>query len=368
VIAAAADLLIRGTQDDAALERRNTVTRLSDADFEKIRLPRDRAAREALIADLRERQRAARLADLPPAGEPKPAPRGAAPAAAAVAETDAVAAAGASAGPAPAVRLPAGGSEHEREMRLEARADDMTLESMDPGDPAPPPAAARKRRYRRPLLWTLSVVLFASLLAGAWRFMAARLGFEPTGAPPSAAAPPADTADVAAPVVGADTELPYSVALEAHADLSTALNRIVALGREPGLSFFIAPLEREGTLYYHVMAGPAGDSVQAVALRDTLLSRRIKTSATPTDVRHTPLTFLVGDYGTVDVAEQTMSELQRLDVPSYMIYADAADGYPLYRVLVGAFTSEAEADVTRQLLRAAGVQDSLVTRMGSISP
>jgi hypothetical protein len=165
-----------------------------------------------------------------------------------------------------------------------------------------------------------------------------------------------------------DTELPYSVALEAHTDLARAFGRLNTLAQERPLSFFIAPLEREGTLYYHIMAGPVQDSAGAVALRDTLLARRLKTAETPTDVRHTPLAFHVGDYGTRDVAEQAMSELQRLDVPSYMLFADAADGYPLYRVYVGAFTSAAEADVTRQLLRAAGVQDSLVTRTGSISP
>jgi hypothetical protein len=381
VIAAAADEVISADQADQAVRPgrpgrpgrvQDTSSRLSDAEFERIRLPTDRASRDALIAELRERQRDARMAPTP--ADPVPR-RGAAGAAGAAKEADAARAADEAAETAAGspVLLPASGSEHAREMRVEASADDVTLETLDPGKPRDEARGwgpKRRVRFQHPALWTLTVVLIVSLLAGAWHFLSGRIGADALGGrgAPAASAPADATDPAAAEPETFERELPYSVALEAHTDLVRAFGRLETLAQEREFSFFIAPLEREGTLYYHIMAGPVSDSAVAIELRDTLLARRLKTTETPTDVRHTPLAFHVGDYGTRDVAEQAMSELRRLDVPSYMLYADADDGYPLYRVYVGAFTSQAEADVTRQLLRAAGVQDSLVTRTGSIAP
>jgi MinD-like ATPase involved in chromosome partitioning or flagellar assembly len=323
----------------------SAMRRLSDAEFDAIRLPTERESRDALIADMRDRQRAARMT---PPGQSEVRPRDV----------------GDRADALPSVLLPTGESEHAREMRLEAAADDVDLDTMEPSGPAQPPP---RRSYRRPLAWTLFVVLMLSLLAGAWRYLAGRLGwgFPIDGGTQPSATSPDDTPFRPSPV--ADVALPYVVAMEAHADVAAATERILALrSGEPRLSFHVAPLEREGTLYYHVMAGPVPDSLAAVALRDTLLARRLKRAATPNDIRYSPLAFHIGDYGTRHVAEQTIHELLQLDVPAYFVLADAADGEPLYRVYVGAFTSPAEAEVTRQLLRAVGIQDSLVTRTGSI--
>jgi hypothetical protein len=340
VVAEAADAVLHA----AVREPDSRLRRLSDAEFDAIRLPTERASRDALIADMRDRQRAARMTPPPDrsgteSGEDS---------------TDA----------APAVLLPVGESEHAREMRLEAAADDVDLDTLEPSGPTQPP---RRGGYKRPLAWTLFVVLMVSLLAGAWRYLAGRLGWGVPGedrVQPSASAP-ADTAQRTPPA--ADVALPYVVAMEAHIDVATATDRILALrSGQPRLTFHVAPLEREGRLYYHVMAGPVTDSVSAVALRDTLLARRLKRAATPSDIRYSPLAFLIGDYGTRHVAEQTIAELLQKDIPAYYVIAEAADREPLYRVYVGAFSSSTEADATRQLLRLEGIQDSLVTRTGSI--
>lgn len=319
--------------------------RLSDEEFEQIRLPTDRDSRDALIADLRDRQRAARMAP------PPKRPAGLGPGT----EDDPVHG---------DVLLPASGSEHAREMRVEAAGDDLSLEALDPGPPAP-----RRSRYRRPLGWTVTLLLLLSLLAGAWRYLSGRLGWGlPVEQATAPAAAPAPEAQPQPPAVR-EVELPWVVAIEAHTDLVRATNRVNALsGAARDLPFHVAPLERENRLFYHVMGGPVQDSARAVALRDTLLARRLKTAATPNDIRQAPLAFLIGDYGTRDVALQQIDELQRLDIPSYLLLADAADGYPLYRVYVGGYAAAGEAEVGRQLLRAAGVRDSLVTRTGSIVP
>ncbi|MEX1184009.1 MAG: SPOR domain-containing protein, partial [Gemmatimonadota bacterium] len=218
-----------------------------------------------------------------------------------------------------------------------------------------------------PLTWTLLVVLMASLLAGAWHFLAQRLA-------PVAAGPPTDTA-AARPVAPAplplrsETAMSFVVALEAHRDLGTAVERVVTLtAAEPAVGFHVAPLEREGTLFYHVMAGPLADSASAVALRDSLIARGHKTVATSTDIRAAPLAFLVAEHASRAEAVDQLDTLLQLDVPGYVLATEDTGGATRYRVYIGGFGTRAEADVIRQLLRSAGIRDSLVTRTGSITP
>jgi hypothetical protein len=334
--------------------------RLTDAEFESIRLPTDRPTRDTLIADLRRRQRQARMAP-PPAGSAAARPMG----------DDAAAAAG-TATQSPVLLVPAAESEHAREMRVETAGDDLGLETLEPDRGT---RTRQRSRYRTPLIWTVTVVLLASALAGAWRYLGGRLGwdFGPGERPaPAATAPGVPSAPVPEPrpyVEPREVALPYAVAMEAHIDAETAAGRVEVLqAGERLLMFHVVPLEREGVLRYHVMSGPVPDSATALALRDTLLARRLKRAETPTDIRYAPLAFLIGDYGTRDVAEQSIRELRRLDIPAYFLLAEAADGYPLYRVYVGGYATTFEADAMQQLLRAVGVTDSLVTRTGIFVP
>jgi hypothetical protein len=205
-------------------------------------------------------------------------------------------------------------------------------------------------------------VLLTSLLAGAWHYLSERLERE---SQPAADPLPPEPEPPAAPAE--QNALPFVVAIEAHRELVVALNRVADLREiEPELLFHVEPLERQGTIFYHVMAGPVGDSAAALALRDTLIARGHKTGPTPTDVRATPLAFLIGDYGTPEGAEEQREVLRRLDIPGYVLLGEAVDGAPLYRLYVGGFGSVAEADIMRQLLQSAGIRDSLVTRTGIV--
>jgi hypothetical protein len=314
--------------------------RLSDAEFERIRLPKDRAARDTLIADLRERQRAARMAPAVPGAAPPPATVPS------------------------AVAMPAGSGEAAVELRLEGAADDVTLDVTDPTVLVPAPArpqVARAREHGHSMMWTLFVVLAVSVLAGAWHFLAGRLLPVAPIAAPVVEAPPAPP-----PAPPAALALPWVVVVEVHRDLAAAVGRVdaLAVAAAPG-AFHVAPVELDGTLFYHVMAGPVADSAGAVALRDSLIAGGHKTGATPTDVRATPLSFLVGEYSTQEAADLQLRELARLDMPGYRLQAESADGQPLHRIYVGGFNSAAEADVIRQMLRSAGIRDTLVTRTGS---
>jgi len=318
-----------------------------------IRLPPVSSERRAaLAAEVRRRQRGARLVR-----------RAAAPVAASSVSTASSAEPAAESPPAPAmVTAPRGSSAAAQEARLEVRADAIALDVLEPA----PPVLRRRRRYMHPIGLTYVVVLLISLFAGSLHFLRGRWG-RPAAVTAPAPEPVPPTLPVStAPVALAAGAVPFAVALEAHRDVATAFERADALTTaHKDLSFYVAPLEREGVLHYHLMAGPVADSAAALALRDTLIARRVKTRSTPSDLRYTPLALLIGDYSARAEADQQLTELRRLDLPGYVVVGSAADSAPLYRVFVGGFAGPAEADVVRQLLRASGVRDNLVSRTRS---
>lgn len=304
-------------------------------EYERVRLPKDPRAREALIADLRHRQRAALMQPPPVFG-------------------------GEAAAEAPHGVRPgelAGAFSPEAAGILEEPASLGTFPVLE----APSREAARPRR---PLFWTLLAVLLLSLLAGAWHF--GRLYLEGRRARLEADALASEPVREPAPIPplpAVDTVLGYAVALEAHPQLPDARERVRELRAAlPQAGFFIAPLVREGALYYHVMAGPVGDSAAAGALMDTLIARRHKTGGTPADVRQAPLAFLLGEYLTQDSATARVAAVERFEIPAYVLPLDGPP--PRWRVYAGGYGGPAEAEVMRQLLQSAGVPDSLVPRTG----
>ena len=394
----------RGPADTAAPEATpaDSVAEVAAREEEELeeRLENDPSARDVLAHEIQERQRAARLAGAAPAAHGIPGVAAAAAAdraaeaaaaeaygTAAMTEGAAIAHAGTAPderaiGDAPAADAPAAADATAADAAAAPHAADAAVASaalddthppapaaadLQPTEAAPrqpakaPPPRQPRSRYRRPVLWTVGVVFLASLLAGAWHFLGGRVESEE---PPAAVTPPEPAAPAAPTAANA---LPFVVAIEAHRELLVALNRVTDLSEiEPELLFHVEPLEREGTMFYHVMAGPVPDSTAALALRDTLIARGHKTGPTPTDVRATPLAFLIGDYGTVESAQEQNDILRRLDIPGYVLQGTAADSAPLYRLYVGGFSTAAEAAIIRQMLQSAGIRDSLVTRTGNV--
>lgn len=297
-----------------------------DEQFEAIRVPRN-AAREALIADLRSRQRAA-LMSPPPALEPLP---------------------GVGATRPPAPPLPS-----DRRTPSRATASLAEPDFLEPGFSAP--VSGPRVKSRPWWFWALSLAVLAAFAAGTW-IMVAR---------PFGVAPVADTAGPVAPAVrpGA-VPLPYSVAIEAHQQLPTATERVEALrNEEPDLDFYIAPSLLDGVLYYRVMAGPVADSVTVGAVLRRLIEKGHKTGTSPGDVLATPLAFLIGEYDAAGAAQQRAREALNLAIPAYVLEVPG-DGESRWRVYAGAYAGQAEANVMRQLLKSAGLPDTLVQRIGA---
>jgi hypothetical protein len=299
--------------------------------FEAIRVPRN-AARDALIADLRARQRAALLA--PPSG------------------TDTVSAPGArEVGEAPAV-------DRRRQAPRVRPAPSITEPTFVSG------VSREPVKSRRTLYWILSLAVLAAIAVGAWLVIQQQLPGRQTQAPEAT-----DTAPPAVPQVTpqaqASNALIYSVAIEAHQELPLAFERVSALREEePAMDFYIAPIMSNNVMYYQVMAGPVADSASAGALLLRLLEKGYKTGSQRGEVRRANLAFLLGEYDSRSDADTRESEAAELGIPGYVIEVVQPDETSRYRVYAGAFASPAEAAVMRQLLESVGLPDSLVQRVG----
>ena len=296
--------------------------RTADADFDRIRLPKDEA-REALIADLRARQRAtlARAGAAPDAG-----------AAGSWAAADAGVTPGA--------------------------LGDLTEPSYDlkreVGSTGP---ARHPRRWRR---WLIGALLVAAGTVLAWYF-----GFR--GEAGGGGDPDAPIAATRAeePPVPAGAPVVWSVAVEAHDRLATAVRSVDSLGTaDSTMTFYISPAVVSGDLWYRVLAGPFEDSIAAGAAMERLVAEGLKRGGGVWDVRQTPLAFELGRFPLKADATSRMNELGSMGIPAYVVEVPYSRGGPWYHLYGGAYSSAPEATRMRVLLRDAGLPDSLVTRTG----
>jgi cell division septation protein DedD len=314
-----------------------TAPRMADGDFDKIRIPKD-SAREALIADLRARQRAALQAPAPvmaPLPDEVDIPRERA---------------------APPVR---------------------TVNFPPPKASISEPSFAttvREKPRRRVLLPALLVVFFVSSAAAGWHIWrgGSFAGFERSTDRPSAQAPrrsgaPTPVQPPAEPPMPVGRALPYSVAIAGYQLLDQAQERIDQLRNEQSsMQFYIAPTVVQGSLFYRVLAGPLPDSATAAAVRDTLVAKRIKTMTLASDLLATPYAFLIGTFNRRNEAQTKAAEATASGVPAYVVPVADTAGVTTYRVYAGAFSGQGDAQFLRESLKNAALPDSLVERTGSI--
>lgn len=229
-------------------------------------------------------------------------------------------------------------------------ADDTTL-------PSSLPARGSVQKYVR------IGVAVAGLAAIGWlagRLIAGRSEAEIATSPAVLAASPAEPAGQL---------LGFSVAIEAYDRLSAAASRADSLSLlEPALSFYVAPVMIDEMLWYRVLAGPLGDSLSAGEAARSLADRGLRLASTSWDVRSTPLAFLIGVYEVRVDAVLRMNELKAQNVPTYIVEVPYTKGAPRFHVYAGAYSGPSEAEAMRGLLRSAGIQDTLVLRLGHNSP
>jgi hypothetical protein len=227
-------------------------------------------------------------------------------------------------------------------------------------EPPPLPWKGSPRRKGSPLLW-LSLV--AACIVGGWVAFGDRIApSAPAEAPPVAQEQDGPPPPAPAPV---ESPLPYSVAVEAHLDYATALERVAALrGAEKGSTFFLAPIPYDSLVYYRVMAGAVADTTAAWGLMRRLVAAGHMTELTPWAVRPTVWAYHLGDFESRDAALARGEELLKARVPTYVVEIDYTAGPPRHRLYAGAYDGPALAEIMAQLLKEAGVSAPLVRRHG----
>jgi len=266
------------------------------------------------------------------------------------------------------VRLPKEEAREALMAELRARQSHEAPESQPEPAPAaeppfrlPPRASSQPENGHRRLLRAVAIVaVFAVVSWFLGRLLAG--GPEPTvtsGSEDGAPGEPQPAGDI----------LGFSVAIESYDRLADAMARGDTLGlAEPGVLFYIVPVQVDSATFYRVMAGPMADSATADATMQALVARGLKTAATPGDVRSTPLAFEIGRYDLKEDAVNRMTELKSQGIPTYVVEVPYTRGPSRYYVYSGAYFGPSEAEHMRLVLRQAGLQDTLVLRVGRITP
>jgi cell division septation protein DedD len=226
---------------------------------------------------------------------------------------------------------------------------------------APPPgriSAASARAPRRRTRPAVVAVTLAVGTAGGWALLARgapqRLGVAPAAPPRPPAVAPATPAPLAPPTPPAPRRdsLPWTVQLIAYARLDKALGLADRIGAG-GIVPFVTPVAigpRRSTIWYRVLAGGYRTRDSAVAVRAVLWDQGLARHGQG-DVLRAPYSYAVSGPASAD-------ELRARGIP---VVSRAGDG----RFWVGAFETPEQANVLAARLRRAGVQATLVTRMGT---
>ncbi len=160
-----------------------------------------------------------------------------------------------------------------------------------------------------------------------------------------------------------DPLLSYSVELDSEDDLSLAVRHLDAWrDRFPTLLFTLVPMELDGMLSYSVLAGPAVDEIQAMALRDQLAAID---RPEVWQIRETPRGFLLGRLESLTEARNLLSTVEGEGIFGIVLQVNLTDGTEGYDVFAGAYEGIADARPLQMVLRRAGFPDApLIERRG----
>jgi cell division septation protein DedD len=164
-----------------------------------------------------------------------------------------------------------------------------------------------------------------------------------------AAAGPTDSGD----------SLFYSVQVAAFSRAEQAVAFAERLARRTGAAT-VSPvrLGRQG-VWFRVMGGALSSAGQADSLLRQLWSSRAVERSTGTILR-TPLAYLVARAASPETAREAIEGIRRRGWAGYIVTAPGGE----HRVLVGAFEDADQARVADSLLRLAGLEATLVQRVG----
>lgn len=241
----------------------------------------------------------------------------------------------------------------------------------------------RLRKRRGSLIATGAVAVIAGL--GLWWLLVIRGDGESRGTVEASAGPtanasePARTADPesaaaaaaepSAPRVEAQ-QLPYSVLIASYSSFEDALARRREWERA-GLTFYVAPTVVRGVVYFRVFAGLLPSRDQGIQLMEALVQDGVKDTVRSWDVRPARLAFNFGTFGEQRMARQAAESLAAQGIPAYVVPVAANAGEAAeptaYRVYAGGYENEEDARPLKEQITEAGLDASLVDRVGVIT-
>jgi hypothetical protein len=171
------------------------------------------------------------------------------------------------------------------------------------------------------------------------------------------AAPPEDPNPIAA----------YVLAVASFTDLDDALERRNLLELVlPDVQFIVAPVEVEGSPYFRLLAGPAQDTLELLAIQDEM--NQVLTQRVDGVIREANLAFLVGAQPRLNLAERFVDALDALGIPAHVLSYTEAGGAVWYRVYAGAYADASEASYLGRLLTEAGQSNFTLTERRGVQP
>jgi cell division protein FtsN len=222
----------------------------------------------------------------------------------------------------------------------------------DPRSVAPPPGRISASPRRPPYRLARPVVVAVTLAAGSWALLARGVEQRRAPVPAPFRAAPVRARPVAAPAPRVDS-LAWTVQLAAYARLDKALalaDRLAADGVTP----FVTPValddRRGSTVWYRVLAGAFPTRDSAVGARAGMWKHGLAARGQG-DVLRAPYSLSLSDRA------PAASTLRARGIPAVPWGTGS-------RLLAGAFETAEQASILEARLKRAGVQATLVTRMG----
>jgi len=159
----------------------------------------------------------------------------------------------------------------------------------------------------------------------------------------------------------------FSIAVAAYEGGAAALGFARRLAtRVPRLQVEAVPVAVDGKVYHRILVGPARDMEDASRIAGDV-ARALGVDSTTWVVRPTARAFLMGEWATAEEARRREASLVEADFPAYVLAVDYSDGSTRYRVYVGAFADETEAEHLSGLLRERGLPSAILTdRIGRL--
>ena len=246
------------------------------------------------------------------------------------------------------------------------RASAPSLRMLDP-TPSPAPTArltsqdrAGRDRRRRRLLMTMAVTAGVLAVAVGLRGLTA-----------TTAAPDAEID--AATVVPQDAEpippeLRFSLGVGSYTDRTRAESALVELAAAvPEVSWYLSPVEIDGTVYHRVLGGLAPDSASAEALASRL-DQNPDVGQDGWIIRDTRMVIDLGEAPDRAQAEAESDRLRALGVPAYVARVAYSDDTFRYRIYAGGYADTDETSHLLAMSASLGLDAAASPRMGSPAP